>query len=243
MLHCVYRKIRDKLINLSQFVQIREHHFYARGIDQNSLVVDLGANKGDFSSQISQTFGCKCYALEASPSLYNAIPENSYFKKFNLAVCKKSGPVSFYLSSNPEASTIVNDVKKAWGSIGTIIVDGTTLENFLMRNKISSIDLLKIDIEGAEIEVLNSISDDTLRTIKQITIEFHQFCKGFNCRQDIIRIKKRLKNLGFICIILNQNNTDVLFINVHKINLKWWERFYVNLLICLFAIRSDSAFA
>ncbi|MCX5713509.1 MAG: FkbM family methyltransferase [Candidatus Omnitrophica bacterium] len=231
MLDRIFGKISSNLINLSHLIQIRGHLFYSRCIDQNSLVVDLGANKGDFSLQIVQAFGCKCYALEASPGLYEAIPKDQHIKKFNLAVCKKNGPISFYLSSNLEASTIVNDIKKAWDSFGTIIVDGITLEDFLIRNKISSVDLLKIDIEGAEIEVLDSISDDTLRTIKQITVEFHQFCKGINCGEDITRIKKRFNNLGFICIAMRLDNTDVLFINDYKINFKWLERFYVKLLI------------
>ncbi|WP_242725383.1 FkbM family methyltransferase [Microcoleus vaginatus] len=57
-----------------------------------------------------------------------------------------------------------------YGLQGEISVDGITLETFLNNQRIELVDLLKIDIEGAEEAVFNSTSDATLCNVKQITI-------------------------------------------------------------------------
>ena len=233
LLNRLFRKFKNKLFSLAHLVEINGHYMYARGIDRNSLILDLGASTGDFSSQISRDFGCKCYALEASLSSYNLIPDNDLIKKFNLAVCKKSGPVTFYLSSNPDTNSIIQAVSKKWGIKTNITVEGTSLEDFLAGNKIESIDVMKIDTEGAEIEIFDSASDNTLSSMQQICVEFHRFCEDFKCKEDIVRIKKRLENLGFLCITFVKKNPDMLFLNMHKIHLGHWQRAYLKLLISL----------
>jgi len=52
------------------------HIFFARGliysklIDSQSLIVDLGANLGQFGPEIGREFNCRCCALQAVPSMY-----------------------------------------------------------------------------------------------------------------------------------------------------------------------------
>jgi len=48
---------------------IMGHFFYAKLLNNNSIIIDLGAHKGGFSSEISQIFKCQCYAVEPSPSI------------------------------------------------------------------------------------------------------------------------------------------------------------------------------
>jgi FkbM family methyltransferase len=38
---------------------------------------------------------------------------------------------------------------------------------------IPEIEVLKLDIEGAELEVIHSLDDEFFRRISQITVEFH----------------------------------------------------------------------
>ncbi len=236
LIYCMSKFIYSKILSTvvcvltprSFFTEIRGHHFYPQIVNQNSLIVDLGANKGDFSVEINHSFGCRCYALEASPITFKRIPENPRILKFNLAVCGKNGPITLHISPNSEANTIVSEIKNGGEFAEAVTVDGTMLEDFLANNEINAIDILKMDIEGAEIEVLDSMSDDALRNVRQITVEFHQFCKGFDCLTDIIRIKKRLRRLGFVCMAFDTLNKDFLAINKQKIRLKLWERFQIQ---------------
>ena len=49
----------------------------------------------------------------------------------------------------------------------------TTLSELLKRERWTTVDLLKIDIEGSEYETLLAETDDSLRRIKRINVEFH----------------------------------------------------------------------
>ena len=56
---------------------------------------------------------------------------------------------------------------------GYIEIPGITWENFIKRYRIETIDLLKMNIEGAEKELLNSMKDFT--PIKRFVISCHDF--------------------------------------------------------------------
>jgi len=116
----------------------------------------------------------------------------------------------------------------------TIAVEGVTLGSFIESQGIDTVDLLKIDIEGAETGLLKTIDNDTLSRIKQITVEFHDFLPYFDQKEDIRTIKHRLDNFGFECIRYTMRyHADVLFINRNLSGLKpsqiswlkWVDRF------------------
>jgi FkbM family methyltransferase len=212
---------------MPQLLSIRDHHFCADPLGNHSVVVDLGAYLGEFSAEISRRFGCMCYAVEASPQLFHRIHSDCLVKKFNYAIAKNNGPATFFISDNPEESSIGMPAGVANRSI---TVEGVTLETFLEANQIQSIDLLKVDIEGAEIQLFGSMSDELIREIKQITVEFHDFMRRRNLSREVKEIKKRLISLGFICLVFSLTyNKDVLFINnayykmskVQSLYLRW----------------------
>ena len=117
----------------------------------------------------------------------------------------------FYISSNPEASSIltstISEPKYA------IEIDAFRLEEIINRIEVSSLDMIQFDIEGAEIEVLDSCSDDLLKSIGQLTIEFHDFI-GMTSVATIERVIARLEALGFYTIKMWRHAYgDTLFIN------------------------------
>lgn len=167
---------------------------------------------GEFSSELSDCFGCTCYLVEASPFLYSQIQQSRVMKKFNFAATDRDGPITFHISDNPESSSII----RRQGAVPqeTVTVDGCTLETFMRNNHLTSVDLLKVDIEGAEIELFKSLSDNTLKRFKQITIEFHDFIKELRCSEEVEGIANRLASLGFVCIVFSwSNKSDTLFLN------------------------------
>ncbi len=214
----------------SRLLSIRGHHFYPGLISADSTIVDLGAHLGDFSHELSNRFGCKCYAVEAQPALCSRIKENHLIKKFNYAITSTNGSATLHIAKNLEGSSILNLPDDM--TDGSVIVDGVTFETFLNSNKITLVDLLKSDIEGAEIELFRSMSDSVIRRIKQITIEFHDFIKELNCFNEVKEIKERLMSLGFFCIVFSKSdNTDVLFINREKCGISNLECFYLKYIV------------
>lgn len=211
---------------LSKIMSLRGHHFYTDILDSNSIVIDLGAHRGEFSTLISEQFGCKCYAVEASPELWELILESHLVKPYNYVITDRNHPVEFHLANNPECNTIYNLPTETTEKV--VQVEGITLDKFLEINQIDQVDLLKIDIEGAEIELFNSLSDATIAKINQISVEFHDFLPYIdNMGQKIETIKTKLKKLGFACIVYTIScHEDVLFINRQNCNVSNLELFY-----------------
>jgi FkbM family methyltransferase len=54
-------------------------------------------------------------------------------------------------------------------------VEGRHLGRLLLELGVAEIEVLKLDIEGAELEVIDSLSDDFFHNVGQLTIEFHDF--------------------------------------------------------------------
>ncbi len=189
---------------------VRGHHYIRKLLDTNSIIVDLGGHKGEFSSKISEEHNCMCHTVEAHPYHFRRIKESDKVKKHNHAVVGNEGETFLYLSHNPESHTVI---KPKEGTHRKIKVNSTTLKSFIHRVKLKKVDLLKVDIEGSEIELFDSTPAPIIKSIKQITIEFHDFIDS-ELKPDVKRIIKYLKNLGFFYINFSpMKYHDVLFIN------------------------------
>lgn len=209
---------------------LRGHSFDETKISQSSTVVDLGANLGDFSVQISTEYNCPVYAVEASPDIYHKIPNSELIHKFNYAISDTDAPVSLYISQSCEANTLNPVAKGKWCNEGLVTIQGITLHSLMIRHQIRSIDLLKVDIEGAELRLFNSLTDEFISEIPQITVEFHDFIEDFDCAEEVMQIKRRLKKLGYLCLVVSRPlNVDVLFLNQKKCDISWVE--YYSLLL------------
>lgn len=217
-----------KTSTFSGISESRGHHFYTKKLGKDSIVLDLGSHLGEFSTEVSNSFGCKCYAVEALPELYQKIKESSLIKKLNYAIADSEKTVSFCVSDNPEGNHVVDSAHSSKLSQKIISVNGRSLSQLMEEEKIENIDLLKIDIEGSEISLFDSTSDEVLEKIDQVSIEFHDFILDIG--SDVERIVKRLKSLGFICVRYSfHTNGDVLFLNQKRLNMGLLERLYISL--------------
>src|SRR5690606_22369056 len=93
------------------------------------------------------------------------------YKFFKIGLWDKKGSLKFYFPKNKDhVSHSLLNLQKTHDYI-KVSVD--SLKNIAKKNKHKKIDLLKIDIEGAEYKVLNSISKDKLE-VKIICVEFDE---------------------------------------------------------------------
>ena len=195
--------------------EINGHTLIGSELSDQSVVIDLGAHRGAFAHGIVNAFGCRCYAVEANPVLAAGIPSHPRLSVHNLAIAGANGLVTLHLSNNPEASTIL---KKSDHASTDVAVEALTLPDFVNLVGVNRIDVVKFDIEGAEIEALDSCSDDFLKAIPQLTIEFHDFL-GLTPVDVIARRVARLETLGFFTLKMWRSAWgDTLFVNRHKTN-------------------------
>lgn len=199
---------------MSYLTQIQGHTLWRPGLHPGAIVIDLGANRGAFSKGLIEKYRCHSIAIEANPALARQIDSSSNLSVFHCAVSGTEGTLRFHLAENDEESSLYHNENN--GRSNCIEVESIQLERFLKSQSIEKIDVLKLDIEGAEIEVLASCSDRFLKNIGQVTVEFHDFL-GMTRLEDIQSTVQRFESLGFACIKIWQHAWgDALFINRHR---------------------------
>lgn len=83
------------------------------------------------------------------------------------------------------------------------IVEVDTIKNLMEANGHDHIDLLKLDIEGAEIKVINKMLDDGILP-KYLCVEFDLYLKQKDCDGSTRALVERLEKMGYV-IIANEN--------------------------------------
>jgi FkbM family methyltransferase len=230
-------------MKLNQFGMVNGHTIVLDAIGSHSTVVDLGANRGGFSQNLKKLRGGRYYLVEANPVLFEKLDTTSCERAFHCAVADKEGSIEFNISLNDEGSSILAlSEQSAYGATfcSAVEVRARTIPSLLAEIGAERIDLLKMDIEGAEVPVLETIEPAELARLGQITIEFHcdpLFPFGLNDRTEAV--VRRLESLGFVCLDftceVGWKRRDVLFLNRQMHGLTgfgaWWLKARVGALV------------
>ena len=183
--------------------------------ERKLVIFDVGCYRGIFVKTILNLIGKKkhkFYLFDINKKVKNYIAnllklKNLYYNE--IALCNKNGMANynynkFFESAGSSLSNIVkNDAR--WNFSRKLIfkilfqsskgfikyqVSTITLDNFIKKNKIKSIDILKIDIEGSEYELLKG-SKNTLKLnkIKIILIEI------MDKKNNYLKKEKKILNL------------------------------------------------
>lgn len=196
------RLYRELFINHYKFDYIRGHTFIDN-FDKDSVVLDLGSYKGEFSKELIKKYPIsKIILVEGNPNLYNKLKET--FKGDNsinivnaVVGSKPKDKIRFYLSNNSEANSIYKPISNKYGltnqEIYTKMID---IDSIFSSFKIKEVDLIKMDIEGAEWDILKNFSKKDFDRVNQISVEFHDFFNPSLREKSEICIEK-LKGLGY----------------------------------------------
>ncbi len=200
-----------------ELTRIAGHTFIAGLITNNSKVLDCGANRGEFSLEVIKRWGCEVHAVEPNPVLASFLKENADIKVYEAALSQNGLEHLFKIDkNNSEASTIVKSKDH-----GVIKVRGMKIDDLL--EKIHGVDLMKMDIEGSEIEILNSVSEKLIKQVPQISVEFHDFMKGSEITSEMVSLVcERMRGMGFEKFVMSYwTHGDVLFINKRCVHLNF----------------------
>ncbi|AZI21927.1 FkbM family methyltransferase [Chryseobacterium taklimakanense] len=160
--------------------------------DDEPTIIDCGANVGLSMLYFKKLFPkSKIIAFEPDPELFNILEENvkildpNNITAHQKAVWHEDTTLSFFVQGGLSGS-IVTDFGRTGLTVNTEAVD---LNRFL-QNKV---DFLKIDIEGAENELLFNIGS-SLKNVKSMFLEYHSLK---NDEQKLGEILNVIKNAGF----------------------------------------------
>lgn len=191
------------------------HTLYEPGLMAGMAVVDLGANHGAFRRELATRVpGARFYAVEANPQLAEKL--EGYERVFSYAVTGGEQTARLHLAENDEASSLLElpEVSEVGATLtGMVEVPGRSMEAILDEIP-GTLDVVKVDIEGAEIAALLSLSESTLRRIGQLTVEFHRHqVFGFDLEAATRQAISYVQQHGFLVFRFDTVDMDVLLLN------------------------------
>jgi FkbM family methyltransferase len=142
------------------------------------LIFDVGANIGDYVSDVLELFP-KCHVIAFEPNDFSFNVLNSKFQNHSRVSCENiafgeqegSGELFFDTQGSKLSSLIRRDLNFLGIEFdNTQQVAIQTVDQYCRRNSLVP-DILKLDIEGAELAVLHG-SRDTLKHISVVQFEF-----------------------------------------------------------------------
>ena len=146
--------------------------------------VDVGAHIGRYSMMAAKRIGNlgRIIAIEAHPETFELLKKNMALNRFynvttiTPVVSSQKGKVKLYLAGHESGFTIYNTImiNRAKPTEKFLEVEANTLDNILNENNVQRVNWIKIDVEGAELEVLKG-AVNTLSSNKDLTllIEVH----------------------------------------------------------------------
>jgi FkbM family methyltransferase len=168
-------------------------------VQNGDVVFDIGANLGFFTYHAVCEGAKKVYSFEPGGSQYKSIVDNfgslDPVYPENLAVSDKDGEISFYTHPilSVLSSTSLDDMDMDTSSYNKSTIGSVNLYAYCLKNNIEKIDYLKMDCEGAEYKIIESIPEDFLSSsISKICLEYHDNKDG-----KVKKIVNKLLECGF----------------------------------------------
>jgi FkbM family methyltransferase len=168
---------------------------------ENDVVVDMGAHIGAFAVRAArQAHRGKVYSYEAARGTYLLLEENRKLNSLenlcieNSAVSNRRGEMPLYTPAN---NSILGSLRQDTSSFKEM-VRAITFSDIITQHALERIDFLKIDVEGAEFDILFANPDETLGKTQKIVIEFHEFEGDKRSHQDLVDL---LDSQGFKVVV------------------------------------------
>ena len=210
-------------------------------LDREICIVDIGSYIGKFSENINKNINIKIkknfFLIDPNPYIKDKIILDFKYKFFNLAINNsRSKKILYFNEAFPAAGTslkkyIFSDNMYNWSRkiffirkkdlFKKIKVKTQYLDDFVFKNKIKKIDILKLDTEGNELNIFRS-GKKSLKNIKLICVEVMDNKKNITNDKKIKSIQKVLgkdfvlkykKRIFSVSIFSNIVCYDLIFIN------------------------------
>lgn len=145
-------------------------------LPKKAVVFDIGACEGAFSAHVASLFDqVKVYALEPNEMNFALLKENiaqnklqKKVKVLKAALDTRLGKVRLYLSPDRRTHSLSERTHAP-----SVVVKALSLSYLFKKYKLTHCDFMKVDIEGAEYDILYKLPNSLFKKIRQISMEYH----------------------------------------------------------------------
>jgi FkbM family methyltransferase len=199
------RWLRDML---DEIFYKKEYDYKEVNVQPGDVVLDLGGNIGSFASYAISKGASKVYTVEPFEEYVDLLKTNlaRYEDKVVIIPYGASNMTGeSVINMNFENNTILDNVYKEnnWGTEEKkFTIKNLDINDLLKRYNIERVDFLKVDIEGSEYAVFDSLSADYLKNkVERVAVEYH-----WNYQGQLSGVVKKLESCGFVVYQMETNS-------------------------------------
>jgi FkbM family methyltransferase len=164
-------------------------------VPKGSVVLDIGANIGDYTVFASQT-ASKVYAFEPFPDNFELLKKNIIINGIDNVFISDEAVSSEDHIMKLHVSDISHGSHSPLYAVGNKEIDVSSISVPLIfkRYGIEHVDILKMDIEGGEYDVLMNLEKPFFEKIGRFELEYHDYFKNKYSHENLV---EKLEDNGF----------------------------------------------
>jgi FkbM family methyltransferase len=180
------------------FSKIWEHQLVSiLNFRKGMIFIDVGAHIGRYTVRAGLKAGRKGTIIAVEPNIdnYRLLRENISLNglhnclPLNIAAYRRDAKLALYTGNDSAKNSIKTDLGK-----GSQKVQARALDNVLRENSVEKVDLIKIDVEGAEYDVLKGLEETLEQDSPVLMVELLkkdekkvlQLMKGLQYQESIV---------------------------------------------------------
>jgi len=203
-----------------------EYYFFCE--NKKPIIIDCGSNIGMSILYFKHLYpDCEILAFEANPYTYEVLQKNMFINNIknvkinNLALSNSKSELKFYIDES-NFGTLTGSINSNRGGKKELNVNSDKLSNYLKN--MDNVDLVKMDVEGAEFEIINDLFNENLISkVSEYIIEYHLNTEGDNSLNTLSAFLNKFEQNGYRYNLKGNFNTinsyqDLLIHFYKKIN-------------------------
>jgi len=166
---------------------------YVFDVEENDIVVDIGATIGEFTFSILNKKPKHCYVVEPFGVFFDTLKKNL-----------EGYPVSFINAAISSEKVLEIDWDGQLENFRPL-----TFNEFIEQNRLKKIDFLKVDCEGGEYDVFSQKNVEYLKNTPKIVVEMH------------LRSKINKEKFRYFRDNILPNFKKIIFKSVDNVDITW----------------------
>ena len=193
-------------------------------LTKGATILDLGANIGYYTAMMANIIGPTgvIYAIEPEPNNFKLLSYNvhlngldSMVSMYNVAAGETEGEAKFYISEYSNMHTMVpytkyGEVSKGIHKDEFIMIDVVNPSAFLEKKK--PVDIIRMDIEGFEVEVINGLESAIKEGVFSGKIIFEAHFPKYSDSHSIKNALFMLFDNGYSVTAVTSNDENTTFL-------------------------------